>query len=150
VTPSKKRVALAVAVLASLAVVAGAFGGTAPFTIVGASGAVGRRAHADLAVSHLPTMYVLSVDPYKPEGRLVRKTSVQAFAKPRQRVKVGYVMSCAQSGAWSRSPGVEAVGTTPFTVHVTPQPGDCRIYAEATLSGRGRLTLRVIARRTQR
>jgi hypothetical protein len=144
--PSKREVALAVALLASFAMVAGSFGVTGPLTVVGKSGAVGRKAHADLVVSHLPTMYVMSTDPYKPDARLVRKTSVQAFAKPRQRVKVGYVMSCAMAGAWSRSPGVSAVGTTPFTVHVTPQPGDCRIYTEATLARRGRLTLRVIAR----
>jgi hypothetical protein len=144
-----KRIALAMTVLGLLAAwIAGAFGATGPRTVLAKSGAAGRKAHTDVVVSHVPTMYVPSSDPYKPESRLVRKTSVQAFAKPRQRVKVGYVMSCALSGAWSRGRGVDAVGTTPFTVHVTPQLGDCRIYAEATLSGRGRLTLRVISRRT--
>ena len=76
--------------------------------------------------------------------RLIKKLSVQAFAEPRQRVTVGYVLNCDIGG---RGPGVNASGLTPFTVHVTPQLGHCKIYADATLSKNGRLTVRVIARR---
>lgn len=128
--------------LGSLAAsVVGAFGATRTVWVLGQGGAVGQKAHANLLVERVPLMYA---DASADRPRLIKKVAVQAFARPRQRVTVGYVLNCDIGG---RGRGVNAIGVTPFTVHVTPQLGHCKIYADATLSKKGRLTVRVIARR---
>ena len=59
----------------------------------------------------------------------------------------GYVLDCDPGGRGPGAYGKDVTGRTPLTINVDPQPFKCKIYAGATLSNGGRLTLRVIARR---
>jgi hypothetical protein len=138
-----KKMALAVGVLFSLAVVGGAFGVPGSPWVLGKSGAVGEKAHTTLLVKHLPAMYV-GMATEKP--RLIKRISVQVFAQPRQRVTAGYVLNCVPGGRGPGAHGRDESGQTPLVIEVDPQPFDCKIYADARLAKRGRLTLRVVAR----
>jgi hypothetical protein len=137
-----RTMALLVVVIAALAVVAGAFGVRSPW-VLGKSGAVGKKARTTVLVKHLPAMYV-GMATERP--RLIKRISVQVFAQPRQRVTAGYVLNCVPGGRGPGAHGRDETGQTPLTIEVDPQPFDCKIYADATLSAKGRLTLRVIAR----
>lgn len=61
----------------------------------------------------------------------------------------GYVLNCDPGGRGPGAHGTDITGMTPLTINVDPQPFECKIYADATLSGRGRLTLRVVARQVK-
>ncbi len=139
----KKMAAMVVVLASSASLITGAYGGTETW-VLGTSGAVGKKAHTDLLVKHLPAMYV---DVASDRPRLNMKISVQAFARPRQRVTAGYILNCVPGGRGPGAHGRDVSGRTPLPISVDPQPFDCKIYADATLSNGGRLTLRVIARR---
>src|SRR5512144_403273 len=88
---ARKTVLVSLALASFGALSALAFGGTGPAWILGSSAAVGKKAHTHLLVTHVPAMYVgMATD--KP--RLIKRVSVQVFAKPRQRATAGYVLNC--------------------------------------------------------
>jgi hypothetical protein len=71
--------------------------------------------------------------------------SVRIGAAPDQRVSGGWVITCREGTAYSRT-SKNFGGRTPFVVALGPSPTDvgCNIVALATLAGSGRVTVKLL------
>ena len=81
-----------------------------------------------------------------------RTVVARVSAEPRQRVKAGWTMVCSLGTSFGRM-SMDKTGRTPFAipVYADPRPLEpggetCTIVADATLSGRGRVTVVVVGR----
>jgi len=106
--------------------------------LIGKKSASGRKAH------------VLVVAPDIRIGRF-SKVTMDVTAKPRQRVSAGYVGVCKSGDHATSRPEQDMRGRTPLSIEVyLPPPTDsdsCNIAADATLTGKGRVTIQVVGRR---
>ena len=128
------RVLIAAGLLIALAGAAIASADPRNVVVLGTKSATGRKAHALVVAPNIPT------DTF-------RRLTMEVTAKPRQRVQAGWIGICF--GGIMGRPAYETRGRTPLSIEIELSDVEhrCNVTADATLAGKGRVTIQVVGRR---